>query len=342
MGQSQPRYYIDCNATCEPGCGKVSGSTCGPACHDFDCGCANDRCDHRKTACTRFRYGQCNDDIPHLGAVVCRYVTCSPPWVWDPDCAAQPVLFSPDTTFHDRACLHEREPIHGLFAMQRESKIRLRTSHRPKAKVRKFRFGEAGDLAVFGDWIGARRRTVGVVKGGIPGEPMIWHLRTANKPGQANLIIQFGTHGETPVVGDFDGDGIDEIGTFKAGVWKLRGTLDFNPTFDTVEFGQEGDIPVVGDWNGDGTATVGVVRGDTWILRRPHGPHSANVRFKFGIAGGRPVVGDWDGDGIDGPGLVVGNKWHIRHDWWRNDVTKIAFGRDTDLPVVWGKQVSRK
>jgi hypothetical protein len=53
-------------------------------------------------------------------------------------------------------------------------------------------------------------------------------------------------------------------------------------------------------------------------------------------------VGDWDGDGLDGPGLVVGNKWHIRHDWWRNDVTKIAFGRDTDLPVVWGRQVSRK
>lgn len=348
QGVRQPRYYIDCNATCEPGCTKVNDSdgTCGAACHDFDCGCTNDRCDHRKTACTRFRYGQCNDDIPYVGAVVCRYVTCSPPWIWDPDCAAGPVLFSPDTTFHDRPCLHEREPIHARFAGQRGNQIRLRKGTRLKSKVRKFRFGDVGDLVVFGSWDGRRRRTVGVVKaaasGGTPGQPMTWYLRNTNDAGGANLILQFGIHGETPVVGDFNGDGIDEIGTFRAGVWKLRRSLGPNPIYDTINFGRQGDVPVVGDWNGDGTATLGVVRGDTWLLRNPHGPGSEDVQFEFAIPGGKPVVGDWDGDGIDGPGLVVGGQWHIRRDWWLDETAVFNFGRATDLVAVWGRKVPRK
>lgn len=344
-GKSQPRYYIDCNAACEPGCQNVSGSSCGAACHDFECGCAHDLCDHRKTACTRFRYGQCNDDIPYLGAVVCRYVTCSPPWVWDPDCVAEPVLFSPDTTYHDRPCLHEREPIHGLFALQRGPTIRIRKGHRRKSKARQFKFGTESDLAVFGNWNGNRRRTVGVVKdaaaGGTPGEPMTWHLRNKNKKGPPDLVIEFGLHGEIPVVGDFDGDGTDEIGTFKDGVWKLRRSLGPDPAFDTVLFGQPDDLPVVGDWNGDGASTLGVVRGDRWILKDPHGPKSENVSFKFAVPGGTPVVGDWDGDGIDGPGLVAGNLWHIRRDWWVNKTKVVEFGRATDRPAVWGREVKR-
>jgi putative cell wall-binding protein len=109
-GQPMPRYYVDCNAECAPGCGG-SGGICNSNCHpDFTCGCGQDDCSYRKSACTRFRYGQCNSDVAYLGAIVCRYVSCTPPWEWSQDCSPTPVLWSNTTASHDRPCLHGNEP----------------------------------------------------------------------------------------------------------------------------------------------------------------------------------------------------------------------------------------
>jgi hypothetical protein len=59
------RYYIDCNAL--PGA-------------SFQCHCNQTNCDHRYVACNIFRYGQCNTQIAGVTAVVCRQITCIPPW----------------------------------------------------------------------------------------------------------------------------------------------------------------------------------------------------------------------------------------------------------------------
>lgn len=61
------RYYIDCNA-------YRDGA--------WKCSCASGTCDSRRVACNQFRYGQCNLDIPYsnTGPVVCRIVSCTPPW----------------------------------------------------------------------------------------------------------------------------------------------------------------------------------------------------------------------------------------------------------------------
>jgi hypothetical protein len=60
------RYYIDCNAL--PG-------------HEFACHCNDTTCDHRRVACNIFRYGQCNLAIRGVTAVVCRQISCTPPWI---------------------------------------------------------------------------------------------------------------------------------------------------------------------------------------------------------------------------------------------------------------------
>ncbi|MBR5759120.1 MAG: hypothetical protein IKX88_11050, partial [Thermoguttaceae bacterium] len=58
-------------------------------------------------------------------------------------------------------------------------------------------------------------------------------------------------------VGDWDGDGIDNVGYFADGWWNL----DFNgDNARTVKFGDRGDQPVVGDWDGDGRDEIGVYR----------------------------------------------------------------------------------
>ena len=101
----RPRYYLDCNFTCDEGCRCSSSGFCSRNCTPARCQCSGG-CDTRKSECIRFRYGQCNQDVC-VGPLSCRIVTCVPPWKWDEACATSPVLTSQSTRWHDRACLHD-------------------------------------------------------------------------------------------------------------------------------------------------------------------------------------------------------------------------------------------
>ncbi len=82
-----PRYYMDCNASCAcaDGCGG-GYPFCGSDCDGVDCGCGPNGCDSYLTGCLQFRYGQCNQNVACVGAIVCRVVACVPPWTIDPTC----------------------------------------------------------------------------------------------------------------------------------------------------------------------------------------------------------------------------------------------------------------
>jgi hypothetical protein len=82
-----PRYYMDCNATCQcsTGCGDGWGF-CEPGCDGVTCGCGPNGCDSYVTGCFQFRYGQCNQQLDCIGRIVCRVVACVPPWEVDPTC----------------------------------------------------------------------------------------------------------------------------------------------------------------------------------------------------------------------------------------------------------------
>jgi hypothetical protein len=97
------RYYIDCNATCSCGC-RGSGM-CGPGCHACQCHCASGTCDERRVCCNEFRYGQCHLEIGCMGPVVCRIVTCVPPWQFDGSCTTTSATANA-TALHDAPCLH--------------------------------------------------------------------------------------------------------------------------------------------------------------------------------------------------------------------------------------------
>lgn len=83
------RYYIDCNARC--------GS-------DWKCHCAHGSCDKRRVACNQFRYGQCNQQISCYGPVVCRVVSCAPPWKLDHSCTTASATDNA-TVSHSAPCL---------------------------------------------------------------------------------------------------------------------------------------------------------------------------------------------------------------------------------------------
>ncbi len=84
-----------------------------------------------------------------------------------------------------------------------------------------------------------------------------WYLDNT-MTGIVNKTFHFGTTGDIPVVGDWDGDGISDAGVFRPsmGNWYL----DYNS--DGVKdkefhFGMKGDTPIVGDWDGNGILISG-------------------------------------------------------------------------------------
>ena len=77
--------------------------------------------------------------------------------------------------------------------------------------------------------------------------------------------VQFGMIGGTPLAGDFDGDGEDELAVFMDGYWMID--INSNGKWDETDLlaklGDSEDRPVVGDWDGDGKDDIGIY-GPMW------------------------------------------------------------------------------
>ncbi len=205
------------------------------------------------------------------------------------------------------------------------------------------KLGEAGDRPVVGDWDGDGKADIGIFgpewpedhrvvmsEPGLPDRQNYTSGARKNMPprayetslGQRTIkrtatgelrtdvidhVFYYGGKNDHPVVGDWNGDGVDTIGVFMNGTWILDDNGDgrWLPGETMVEFGQAGDIPVVGDFNGDGVDQLGVFRDGKWIIDS-NGNHTIDAEdlvIEFGQAGDIPIVGDWSGDGIDEVGV---------------------------------------
>lgn len=202
------------------------------------------------------------------------------------------------------------------------------------------KLGQKGDLPVVGDWDGDGKDDIGIYgvawtgdsealrrEPGLPDpenssitRPKNIPPQRPNTPDQVRLmqrtskgeprsdaidhVFQFGAQEDQPVAGDFNGDGISTLGSFRNGNWKIDvngdGKLD-SSTDAFFEFGQAGDVAIVGDFNGDGLDEVAVVRGNTVIVdSNGNGRLDVTDRvFEIEGSGDGVVVGDFDGDGID-------------------------------------------
>jgi hypothetical protein len=101
--------------------------------------------------------------------------------------------------------------------------------------------------------------------------------------------------GEVPVMGDWDGNGTDNVGVLRHSTspsFSLR--RPGRPAL-SVPFGWRTDQPLSGDWDGDGTVEVGVRRPSTqqFLLRSSGGAASS---FTLGRVSDQAVAGDWNGD----------------------------------------------
>jgi hypothetical protein len=111
--------------------------------------------------------------------------------------------------------------------------------------------------------------------------------------------FSYGEAGDTPIGGDWDCDGTDSPGRFRAdGYFYLRNAFVGGEGDIAFHFGAVGDQPLVGDWNGDGCDTVAVFRpSESTVYSADRlGLHTA---WRAQNVSGAPVVGDFDGDGAD-------------------------------------------
>lgn len=125
-------------------------------------------------------------------------------------------------------------------------------------------------------------------------------------------VFFFGSRQAIPVTGDWNNDGITNIGVFLEGRWILDIDGDGRLTaHDLVieSFGQLGDLPVVGDWNGDGITDLGIWREGTFILDMDGDRRlTAQDRvISLGQKGDLPVTGDFNGDGVTDVGVYRRN-----------------------------------
>lgn len=170
-----------------------------------------------------------------------------------------------------------------------------------------------------------------------------FRLRNSNTTGGADISFIFGQKGDLPVAGDWDANGVTDVGVFRStGEFLLRLNALSNVS---VQFNaQPGDLPVTGDFDGDGFDTVGLYAigaDDPFFLlsnsRVEEGVVSkADIQFPFGRTGDLPVAGDWDGDGIDTIGLYrpSTSEFFLVNDFVDGEVLSFVFGVAGDLPIA--------
>jgi alpha-amylase len=220
-----------------------------------------------------------------------------------------------------------------------------------------FVFGLLGDTPVVGDWDGDGRSEIGVVRP--DGNGALVFSLDANRNfrfDENDFVFTFGRPGDQIVVGDWDGDGRDELGVARPdGRGGLVLSLDangngvFEAALDRVfTYGRSGDRVLVGDWDGNGRDDLGVTRFSAefggppavvFALDSDGSGHFDATDAAFVLAPGHSlaVAGDWDGDGRDQVGLFY-------EGWWNRDENGnqlldaldpgFRFGAAFDQPVL--------
>ena len=216
-----------------------------------------------------------------------------------------------------------------------------------------FSFGYDNDTPIIGDWNGDGQDQIGVHRAvGDAG----YFIQDYNGNGYwdgGDRFFIFGYGTDTPIIGDWNGDGQDQIGVHRAvgnagffiQDYNGNGYWDGGDRF--FIFGYGTDTPIIGDWNGDGEDQIGVHRGvgnAGYFIQEynSNGYWDGGDRFFiFGYDHDTPIIGDWNGDGMDQIGVhrAVGNAGYFIQEYnsngyWDAGDRFFIFGYGTDTPMI--------
>ncbi len=186
----------------------------------------------------------------------------------------------------------------GLFR-QSDAFAYLSNANRSQIADIRFFFGDPADLPLAGDFDGDGCDSLSIYR---PGEGRFYIINDLGENegglGAADFSFGFGDLGDKPVVGDWDGDGVDEIGLHResTGLFYWRNTLTTGIADGSIIFGDPGDRFVAGDWGTvDGRDTPGLFRpsAERFFFRHTLTQGNADSEVDFGETPWRPVSGEF-------------------------------------------------
>ncbi len=178
-------------------------------------------------------------------------------------------------------------------------------------------FGLSTDRLTPADYDGDGKTDIAVWREntGDPDRAYFYILQSASGTLRAE---QFGRTGDDPrVVGDWDGDGRDDVAVYRNGTGGGQSFFFYRPSsqsgvdFVPILWGTGGDEAVRGDFDGDGRMDATVFRPSdaVWYIRQ-----SSNNQPRYeswGMASDERVTGDYDGDGKTDLAVFRNGLWAI-------------------------------
>ncbi len=178
-----------------------------------------------------------------------------------------------------------------------DAHVYLRNSNTQGIADTRFFFGNPGDIPIAGDFNGDGCDTVSIYR---PSEGRVFIINRIGSEsdglGDADLSYYFGNPGDKPFVGDFDGDGVDEIGLHResTGLVYFRYTHTQGVADESFVYGNPGDVMLAALWNPPhGSETVGLFRpgNGSFYLSYENKAGVADESFIYGNSGTHPVSG---------------------------------------------------
>ena len=129
-----------------------------------------------------------------------------------------------------------------------------------------------------------------------------WYLLKSSTNFSGWAGYQWGSGGDVPVPGDYDGDGKCDPAIFRPSTgffYFLKSSTNF-ASWRGIQWGTYEDLPAPGDYDGDGITDLAVFRPSTasWYLLKSTANFARSwSSYQWGSGGDLPAPGDYDGDG---------------------------------------------
>lgn len=196
-------------------------------------------------------------------------------------------------------------------------------------------FGLTGDILTVGDWDGDDKADLSVYRSGATAgaQSFFFYRGSFNNPNGNITYIPWGTEGDKPVSGDYDGDGSTDAAIFRPSnaTWYVRKSSDGQLLVNA--FGLAGDKLVPAHYDNDLKTDFAVYRDGVWYIQRST---DGFISFQYGLSTDTPAPADYDGDGRADAAVFRNGVWYVlRSQSGNTEITQFGGGDDKVVPAAY-------